>query len=143
MYEKDGEVIAYCYYGKRNDLSYKEYEGEVFALYVKNECQQKGIGTALLQEAMKALSNEHKKIMLWCAKENYKAISFYKKNGLKIIGEDLENIGIETLGLPSVDITVNSIERQNLHYRPASECAKQIEDFLKLYNIEYSDDMIV
>lgn len=89
---KDEEIIGYCYYGDKKDNFFNEYSGEVYAIYVKNECQQKGIGTALLQEAMKALSNEHKKIMLWCAKENYKAISFYKKNGLKIIGEDLENI---------------------------------------------------
>ena len=73
----------------------------------------------------------------------FSKIDEFTNNGYDGLKEDLENIGIETLGLPSVDITVNSIERQNLHYRPASECAKQIEDFLKLYNIEYSDDMIV
>ena len=38
-------------------------------------------------------NKEHKKILLWCAKENYRAISFYKKNGLEIIGEEVENIG--------------------------------------------------
>ena len=73
----------------------------------------------------------------------FSKIDEFTNNGYDGLKEDLENIGIETLGLPSVDITVNSIEHQNLHYRPASECAKQIEDFLKLYNIEYSDDMIV
>lgn len=73
----------------------------------------------------------------------FSKIDEFTNNGYDGLKEDLENIGIETLGLPSVDITVNSIERQNLHYRPANECAKQIEDFLKLYNIEYSDDMIV
>lgn len=73
----------------------------------------------------------------------FSKIDEFTNNGYDGLKEDLENIGIETLGLPSVDITVNSIDRQNLHYRPASECAKQIEDFLELYNIEYSDDMIV
>ena len=71
------------------------------------------------------------------------AIDEFTNNGYEGLQEDLENIGIETLGLPSVEITVNSIERQNLHYKAASDCAEQIKDFLTLYNIEYSDDMLV
>ena len=93
VYEKDGEVIGYCYYGERKDKSYEEYSGEVFALYVKNDCQEHGIGSSLLKEAINELSKEHKKILLWCAKENYRAIAFYKKNGLETIGEEVENIG--------------------------------------------------
>ena len=93
VYEKNEEVIGYCYYGKRNETSYKEYEGEVFALYVKNECQKNGIGSTLLKYAIDELFKNYKKILLWCVKENTRAISFYKKNSLEIIGEDIENIG--------------------------------------------------
>lgn len=93
VFEKDGKIVAYCYYGSRIEEKLPDYTGEVFALYVKNDCQDKGVGTRLLQDAIKDLSNENKKILLWCAKENYRAISFYKKNGLKILAEDVENIG--------------------------------------------------
>ena len=92
IYEKD-EPIAYCYYGKRKNSEYPDYEGEVFALYVKNDCQNHGIGTSLLQKSIKDLSKECKKVLLWCAKENNGAISFYRKNGFEVIGEEVENIG--------------------------------------------------
>lgn len=92
-YEKEGKIIAYCYYGESKDKYLEEYTGEIFALYVKNDCQDRGVGTALLQEAIKDLSKSNKKIFLWCAKENNRAIKFYKKNGLEILGKDTENIG--------------------------------------------------
>lgn len=60
-------------------------------------------------------------------------------NGLK---DYLEKIGIETLSLPSVEITVKSIDRQNVHYKKASECSEQIKDFLKLFNIDYNKNML-
>lgn len=91
IYEKSEEPIAYCYYGE--NAKFKEYEGEIFALYVENNCQEHGVGTKLLQYAIKDLAKKSKKIFLWCAKENTRAISFYKKNGFKIIGEEIENIG--------------------------------------------------
>ncbi|MCD7950185.1 MAG: hypothetical protein LUG12_08000 [Erysipelotrichaceae bacterium] len=56
---------------------------------------------------------------------------------------DLEEIGVDTLGLPSVEIVVKSIERQNVHYTEASECIDEITEFLKLYDIEFSEDMLV
>ena len=91
IYEKAEEPIAYCYYGE--NAKFKDYEGEVFALYVENNCQEHGVGTKLLKYAIKDLAKKSKKIFLWCAKKNTRAISFYKKNGFKIIGEEIENIG--------------------------------------------------
>ncbi len=93
IYEKDEEPIAYCYYGNQKRSKLNEYGGEIFALYVKNECQERGVGTKLLQDAIRELSKENKKILLWCAKQNARAISFYKKNGFEIISEETENIG--------------------------------------------------
>jgi len=46
------------------------------------------------------------------------------------------------LSLPSVEITVKSIDRQNVHYKKASECSEQIKDFLKLFNIDYNKNML-
>lgn len=92
-YEKNEEIIAYCYYGNRNEEKLQEYTGEIFAIYVKNDSQERGVGTELLQNAIRDLKKSHKKIMVWCAKENYRAIKFYKKNGLAIIDEEIEKIG--------------------------------------------------
>ena len=93
VYEKEKEPIAYCYYGKSEECKYKEYEGEIFALYVKNDCQEHGIGTQLLQYAVQELARKNKKIILWCAKKNTRAISFYQRNGFTILGTETEKIG--------------------------------------------------
>lgn len=107
VYEKDGQIIAYCYYGNRKEEILPDYTGEVFALYVKNDCQDKGVGTKLLQDAINDLAKENKKILLWCAKENYRAISFYKKNGLKVLTEDIENIGGKNVEKTALGINLN------------------------------------
>ena len=116
VYETE-EPIAYCYYGNRTEKIFPEYKAEVFALYVKNDCQEHGVGTKLLQDAIKDLAKEHNKILLWCAKENTRAISFYQKNGLEIIGEDVENIGgkdVEKVALGiNVKENVKNIEETN------------------------------
>lgn len=72
----------------------------------------------------------------------FNAMDEFTNNGYEDLQEHLETIGIENLGLPSVEITVNSIERQNVHYKKASECKDQIKGFLKLFNIEFSEDML-
>lgn len=110
IYEKEKEPIAYCYYGE--NTKYKDYQGEVFALYVKNNCQERGIGTKLLQYAIKDLANKSKKIFLWCAKENTRAISFYQKNGFKIIGEEIENIGGKNVEKVALGISLQDGEVQ-------------------------------
>ena len=74
--------------------------------------------------------------------ELFKDIDEFTNNGYEDLKEDLTEIGIETLGLPSVDIAVNTIERQNVHYKDASECTNELTDFLKLFNIEYDSDML-
>ena len=114
VFEKNNEIIAYCYYGDKKDNNICEYSGEIFAIYVKNDCQEKGVGTILLNEALKDLSKIHKKIMLWCAKENYRAISFYKKNNLEIIGYDKENIGGREVEKVALGISFEKEKTYNL-----------------------------
>ena len=111
---KDEEIIAYCYYGEKKEKNLNSYTGEIFAIYVKSECQERGVGTVLLQEAIKDLSKIHKKIMVWCAKENYRAISFYKRNGLKTIGEEIENIGGKDVEKVALGINLEEEKTYNL-----------------------------
>lgn len=72
----------------------------------------------------------------------FSAIDKFTNNNYEGLQDYLEKIGIETLSLPSVELTVKSIDRQNVHYKKASECSNQIKDFLKLFNIEYNDSML-
>lgn len=54
----------------------------------------------------------------------------------------LENIGTDTLGLPAAAIVEKTIDRQNLHYTAIEDCQQQVTDFLKLYQIEFNEDMM-
>ena len=74
--------------------------------------------------------------------ELFQAIQDFTENNYPDLKEKLESIGIEQLGLPSVDITIASIERQNVHYVPASQCEDNIKDFLQLFNITYDSSML-
>ena len=129
-FEKNGNVIAYCYYGNREDDNLHDYTGEIFALYVKNECQEKGVGTALLNDVIKELSKEHNKIMLWCAKKNHRAISFYNKNGINIIGEDVENIGGKNVEKVALGI---NLEKQKIFNLKKSANYIENEDNIAIY----------
>lgn len=73
----------------------------------------------------------------------FEKIDHFTNNGYPNLTEALEAIGIETLGLPSVEITVESIERQNVHYRLAADCEDEIRDFLALFQIVYDSGMLV
>lgn len=70
-------------------------------------------------------------------------VDTYVSNGFEDFSTYLETIGTETLLIPSVDLTVNSLERQNIRYENASEVSQEIETFLALFNIEFSQDMLL
>ena len=68
------------------------------------------------------------------------SLDTFTNNGYEGLKEGIENVGVDTLGLPSVDIAVNTIERQNLHYKSATECLDEINTFLKPMDIELTED---
>ncbi len=70
------------------------------------------------------------------------AIDEFTNNGYTDAQELIEKIGAETLGLPSSEIAVKTIERQNLHYKKITDCKDEVASFLKNYNIEFDDSMI-
>lgn len=72
----------------------------------------------------------------------FKGIEEFTSNGYENLQSYLETITVEKLGLPGVEIVVKSIERQNVRYEKASDYKETIRDFLKLFNITYSDDML-
>lgn len=54
-------------------------------LYVKNEYQSKGVGTALLQEIKNTIAHP---IKLKCLKKNEIALDFYQRNGFEETGSE-------------------------------------------------------
>ena len=89
--DKNSEILGYaCFNLKKND----KYDSELVSLYIKPSEIGKGIGTALFKETAKELLEQDKKNMIvWCFKDNEKAIKFYKKLGGKNIETKTVKIG--------------------------------------------------
>ena len=90
---KDGErVVGFAGYGKSRE---EDGAGEVFAIYVLEEYQRRGVGYALMQKAL-ALLGDCRIVCVWVIKANAKAIRFYERVGFRPDGEEKDY----TLGTP-------------------------------------------
>lgn len=90
---KDGDrVVGFVGYGQARG---EEDAGEVFALYVLEEYQHRGIGYKLMRQALSKLAGCHA-VYLWALKENKKALCFYKRVGFQPDGAEKEIV----LGTP-------------------------------------------
>ena len=84
---KDGErVIGFVGYGAALG---EDGAGEVFALYLLEEYQKRGIGYALMRRALDELSG-CRVVCLWAFAENKKALSFYERVGFHLDGTEKE-----------------------------------------------------
>ncbi len=84
---KDGDrVIGFACAGAVNG---EIDAGEVYALYVLEEYQKRGIGYALMREALSLLKG-CRVVYLWAFKENAKAIRFYEHVGFRQDGTEKE-----------------------------------------------------
>lgn len=55
----------------------------------------------------------------------------------------IETIGVDQLGIPNAKIALSTWERQNLKYVDAKTVQNDIAEFLKLFNITFSEDMLI
>ena len=86
---KDGDkVVGFVGYGAYRDASLPEH-GEIYAIYVLEEYQGLKIGYALMNAALKKLT-EYKNIAVWVLKDNHKAIHFYERYGYRYDGTNAE-----------------------------------------------------
>ena len=112
------------------------------------KAKQAGIELSIIADLQKEYGKDGYPQAAIFVKENnsydelFEAIDQFTNNDYNGLKDYLEKIGIETLSLPSVEITVKSIDCQNVHYKKASECSEQIKDFLKLFNIDYNKNML-
>lgn len=84
---KDGDkVIGFIGYGEHGDSALPR-TGEVFAIYILSEYYGKGVGYALMQQALQKLS-QYERVALWVLKGNKRAIRFYEKCGFVFDGTE-------------------------------------------------------
>ncbi len=75
---------------------------EVIALYVRYSERNKGIGRALMQNAMDGFRASGKKTMIvWCLRENHESRKFYEKMGGKADREGTHRWGDREYGMIS------------------------------------------
>ncbi|WP_454561008.1 N-acetyltransferase family protein [Mycobacterium haemophilum] len=79
--EADGQLIGMSIFGPEPE---NPDHLEIDALYVAVENQRQGVGSALLDHALRSQPADD--IVLWCTENNYRARRFYESKGFKLDG---------------------------------------------------------
>ena len=105
--DDNGEVIGFVSAGTiRNDI--EAYDGEIYAIYVLQDFQGKGLGRRLLSKAAQRLKSEgFTSMMLWVLAENPTRHFYEALNGLLIAEKEIE---IGGTFLPSVGYGWQTLE---------------------------------
>ena len=93
---EDQQIMGFCRYGNRIDEidRFKEYDGEIYAIYIDKKFQRQGIGNEMVKVACSELKKQNKnKVLIWCLEDNLEARKFYKRISGKELGIKKSNIG--------------------------------------------------
>jgi ribosomal protein S18 acetylase RimI-like enzyme len=84
-----GELLGFCSFGPRRVPASSEV-GEVYALHVLPSLRRGGIGTLLLEAALRRLAARGwATAVLWVLRDNVSARAFYEARGWSATGEDM------------------------------------------------------
>lgn len=87
---KQERVVGICHISEARNLKDKVW-GEIVAIYLLPDMWGSGVGSQLLQSAIKKLEYRgFKNICLWVLKDNIRARKFYEKNGFAVSGNECE-----------------------------------------------------
>jgi len=83
----NGELLGFCRFGPSQTPGYPD-DGEVAAIYIREDAVGRGFGHALLLHAEEALSQQgYEHLVLDVLSKNERAIKFYRAHGYKKVGE--------------------------------------------------------
>ena len=91
-----GEVIGFAHGGKERSGNYPGYEGEIYAIYLLEKYQGKGIGKQLTRRLVERLVAEGFQSMLVIVLAENEAKYFYEALGGELIDEGTLTIGSKT-----------------------------------------------
>lgn len=95
--ETNGKVVGFTCY-KKDSRKTNPPSSEIVALYVLNEYQDLGIGTALMNSCLEILEGS---VILYVLANNENAINFYKSKNFKFTGNKIEK---EVLGGINIEL---------------------------------------
>lgn len=85
--DADGRIVGFCDAGA-NRVEPKEFQGEVYAIYLIAEAQGRGLGRALFEEAVAWLRRSGRRsFLVWVFADNMKARKFYEALGGVTVGQ--------------------------------------------------------
>lgn len=95
--EESGNIVGFVTGGPQHDGD-REYTGEVYALYLLQSHQGRGLGKQLMTQAAERLAAAgHTSLLVWCIKTNAPACRFYEALGGSAVREQQFQIGPDLL----------------------------------------------
>jgi GNAT superfamily N-acetyltransferase len=81
---ENGEIVGFVIFGASRDEDAPADTGEIYAIYVREECWNRGIGRLLLDHARASLAaSGSTRLTLWTLAGVEKTIRFYRSSGFK------------------------------------------------------------
>lgn len=85
--EDDKQIVGFVQGGKPQE-AIENYDSELYAIYLLQDAQGKGLGRRLMEACAKVLCNKgHHSLMLWVLKGNDDSCGYYEYMGGKLIAE--------------------------------------------------------
>lgn len=100
--ERDGAVLGWAAHGPYRDGELRTVDAELYAIYLDPDQYGRGIGHALLQEAIRRCTAAgHPRMYLWVLKGNTRARAFYERAGFRSDGAE-EPFEVDGVPVPEV-----------------------------------------
>ncbi|MET4656390.1 GNAT superfamily N-acetyltransferase [Streptomyces sp. PvP037] len=98
----DGELTGWAAFGPYRDGGVRTRDAELYALYLPPERIGRGVGRALLTEAVRRCADAgHPRMYLWVLKDNARARRFYERAGFGADGAE-EPFEVDGVAVPEV-----------------------------------------
>lgn len=98
--DEQGAIIGFAMGGDSRDPGMKDYDGELYALYIGPDSQRQGVGRALFRAFVRDLVGRgYHGMLIWALRDNTNARAFYERMGGHAVGKK-----IVTLGAPLMEV---------------------------------------
>lgn len=92
------KIAGYANYGRNRARSLRDYDGEIYELYLRPEFQGLGFGRRLFAAARRDLAQSKlRTLIVWALSENENAVEFYRALDGKAVARSSEKFGSRVL----------------------------------------------
>jgi ribosomal protein S18 acetylase RimI-like enzyme len=92
------KIAGYANYGRNRARSLRDYDGEIYELYLRPEFQGLGFGRRLFTAARRDLAQSKlRSLIVWALSENENAVAFYRALKGEAVARSSEKFGARVL----------------------------------------------